>query len=105
MFSIWRYSPWRCAVKNLIEIPFISGTVLDSSFGTGAGIRKARKLLCKTFDPGLRVSIGKAGSVQLNSVAALDCVATAGVANARDAQHLADAYNNAGMAKLVQSKR
>jgi hypothetical protein len=89
-----------------VEIPFISASILDSTFKTGVpALRKVRQRLRRNLDPGIRVSIGRAGTVHLNTVAALDCVATAGRWHARDAEQLAAVYNRAGLAKLVQSRK
>ncbi|MBI3679129.1 MAG: hypothetical protein HY235_01790 [Acidobacteria bacterium] len=93
-------------MKDLLEIPLISATILDSAFSVGsAAIRKYRQTVRKNLDPGIRFSIGRAGTVQLNTVAALDCVATAGRWKARDADRLASVYKSAGLTKLVQSKK
>jgi hypothetical protein len=96
----------RGGKMNLLEIPFISATLLDSSFRVGgAAIRKYRQTLRKTLDPGIQFSIGRAGTIQLNTVAALDCVATAGRWKAGEAEHLENVYKSAGLTKLVESKK
>jgi len=93
-------------MKDLLEVPFTSATMLDSSFKVGVpALRKYRQALRKSMDPGIQFSLGRAGTVQLNTVAALDCVATAGRWNAGDAGQLENVYKSAGLTKLVQSKR
>lgn len=93
-------------MKELLEIPLISATMLDSTFGVGVpAIRKYRRTIRKKLDPGVRFSIGRAGTVQLSTVATLDCVAIARRWKARDADRLADVYKSAGLTKLVQSEK
>jgi hypothetical protein len=93
-------------MKALLEVPFTSATMLDSSFKVGVqALRKYRQTLRKTLDPGIQFSVGRAGTIQLNTVAALDCVATAGRWNAGDAEQLENVYKSAGLTKLVQSKK
>src|SRR5713226_3469105 len=93
-------------MKELLEVPFTSATMLDSSFKVGGpAIRKYRQALRKTLDPGIRFSVGRAGTMQLSTVASLDCVATAGRWKAREAEQLEKVYKSAGLTTLVQSKR
>ncbi|WP_321472353.1 hypothetical protein [uncultured Paludibaculum sp.] len=93
-------------MKEFLEIPIISATMLDSAFSAGIpAIRKHRQAIRENLDPGIRFSIGRGGTVQLSSVPALDCLATAGRWRTGDADHLASAYRSAGLTKLVRSEK
>src|SRR5690349_11298909 len=93
-------------MKEFIEVPFISATTLDSAFSAGGpALRKYRQALRKKLDPGIQFSVGRAGTIQLNTVAALDCVATAGRWKGGEAEKLESVYKSAGLTRLVQSKR
>jgi hypothetical protein len=56
-----------------------------------------------TFDPGIQFFVGRAGTIRLSTIAAMDCVATAGRWRTSDAEELENAYKLAGMTQLVQS--
>jgi len=92
---------------NLCEIPFVSATALDetlTSSGPGrSAIQKYRQEMRRTLDPGKLISMGRAGTVQLTSVPALACVATASRWNMKDAHKLADAFRKAGFNQLKKS--
>jgi hypothetical protein len=93
---------------NLCEIPFISATAFDealTSSGPGrSAMQKYRQEMRRTLDKGKLISMGRAGTVQLTSVPALACLATATRWNMKDARKLADVYKKAGFSKLTKSK-
>jgi hypothetical protein len=95
-------------MKYLCEIPFVSATSLDealTSSGPGrSAIQKYRQEMRKSLDPGLLISMGRAGTVQLTSVPAMACVATATRWNTKDARKLASVYRKAGFVHLTRSK-
>jgi len=100
---MWKKVLWT--MNSLCEIPLISATTLDGAFGTGgSAIRKYRQTICKTLDPGIKFSIGKAGTIRLSTVASLACIATAGRWKQKDADQLASAYEKAGLTDLTNSK-
>jgi hypothetical protein len=90
------------------EIPFVSATTLDSaltSSGSGkAALQKYRQKMRRQLDPGKRLSVGRAGTLQLTSVPALVCVAIATRWNMHDALNLADMYKKEGFIHLTRSK-
>jgi hypothetical protein len=89
---------------KFLELPFASATILDTCLKSGgAAIQKYRHALSQNFDPGIQFSVGRAGTIRLNTIAAMDCVATAGRWKTSDAMELENAYKVAGMTQLVQS--
>ncbi len=90
------------------EIPFLSATTLDdalTSSGSGkAALQKYRQEMRRKLDPGMRISVGRGGTLQLTSVPALACVATATRWNMHDALKLVEIYKKAGFAHLTRSK-
>jgi len=95
-------------VTNLCEIPIVSATALDetlTSSGPGkAAIQKYRHEMRKKLDPGLKISIGRGGTVWLTGVPTLSCVATATRWNMQDALKLVSTYKKAGFVDLTHSK-
>src|SRR5579872_673069 len=95
------------ARAGICEIPFTSATALDATFNnSGPGkwaIKKHRQAIREFLDPGIRFSVGRAGMVQLNSIATVTCVATAGRWNLQDGMQLAGAYKKAGLTDLIGS--
>jgi hypothetical protein len=96
------------AMSAYCEIPFLSATALDAtltSSGSGkAALQKYRQEMRRRLDPGMRISVGKAGTLQLTSVPALACVATATRWNMHDALKLVEIYKKAGFAQLTKTK-
>ena len=94
-------------MKDFFEIPLTSATTLDFAFGgtkTRATVQKMRQQLRKDLGGSHRgVSIGKLGTVQLENVALLPCLETAGRWSRAQARRLTDAYREAGLADLVHS--
>jgi hypothetical protein len=90
------------------EIPFLSATALDdalTSSGSGkAALQKYRQEMRRKLDPGMRISVGRGGTLQLTSVPALACIATATRWNMHDALKLVEIYKKAGFAHLTRSK-
>jgi hypothetical protein len=89
------------------EVPITSATALDAAFASGKkyAIQKYRQMIRHFLDPGMKVSIGHAGTLQLTSIPALACLATAGRWSVNDAKHLASTYKEAGLKDLLKSKR
>jgi len=89
------------------EIPFVSATTLDAaltSSGSGrAALQKYRQQMREQLDPGIRISVGRGGTVQLTSVPALACVATATRWNMDDALKLVKIYKINGFDDLSKS--
>src|SRR5690349_19004044 len=89
------------------EIPFVSATTLDmalTSSGSGkAALQKYRQQMRQQLDPGIKISVGKGGTIQLTSVPALACVATASRWNMKDALKLVKIYNMNGFEDLSKS--
>jgi hypothetical protein len=96
------------SIISFCEIPFLSATILDAaltSSGSGkAAIQKYRHQARKTLDPGLKISVGRGGTLQLTTVPALAYVATATRWNKKDASKLVGLYKKAGFIQLAQSK-
>jgi len=96
------------AMSSYCEIPFVSATTLDealTSSGSGkAALQKYRQEMRRQLDPGMRISVGRGGTLQLTTVPALACIATATRWNMQDALKLVEIYNKAGFAQLTQSK-
>ena len=94
-------------MKDLFEIPLTSATALDFAFGgtkTRATVQKLRQQLRKDLGGSHRgVSIGRLGTVQLENVALLPCLETAGRWSRAQARQLTDAYQAAGLTNLVGS--
>jgi len=91
---------------KILELPFASATILDSSQGSGsAALQKYRHTLCRNFDPGIKFSLGNAGTIRLNTIASMDCVATAKHWKPSQAQRLEKAYTNAGMDEVIKSAK
>lgn len=93
-------------MKEFLEVPFVSATQLDASLFQvgGPSVRKHRHALRETLDPGIQFSLGRGGRISLNSVAVLDCLATARRWRSGEAEVLENAYREAGFAALVASK-
>lgn len=95
-------------MSHFCEIPIVSATTLDQTLtasGSGrAAIQKYRQQMRRNLDPGMRISVGRAGTLQLISVAALACVATATRWNMKNARKLAGIYKKAGFGHLTRSK-
>ncbi len=94
-------------MKDFFEIPMTSATTLDFAFGgtkTRATVQKLRQQLRKSLG-GLHrgVSIGKLGTVQLENVALLSCLETAGRWSRAQARQLTEAYQAAGLEDLIHS--
>jgi hypothetical protein len=89
------------------EIPFVSATTLDgalTSSGSGkAALQKCRQEMRRQLGPGMKISVGRGGTVQLTSVPALACVATATRWNMHDALKLVEIYKDNGFDHLTQS--
>jgi hypothetical protein len=88
------------------EMPIASATALDVAFASGKkfAIQKYRKKIRDFLDPGTLISIGHAGTLQLTSIPALDCLATAGRWSVNDAEQLASTYKEAGLKSLLGSR-
>ena len=90
------------------EIPFLSATTLDdalTSSGSGkAALQKYRQEMRRKLDPGMKISVGRGGTVQLTSVPALACIATATRWTMHDALKLVGIYKRAGFVDLTKSK-
>jgi hypothetical protein len=98
----------EAAMSCYCEIPFLSATTLDdalTSSGSGkAALQKYRQEMRRKLDPGMRISVGRGGTLQLTSVPALACIATATRWNMHDALKLVEIYKKAGFAHLTRSK-
>ncbi len=94
-------------MKDLFEIPLTSATTLDFAFGgtkTRATVQKLRQQLRKSLGGSHRgLSIGKLGTVQLENVALLPCLETAGRWSRDQAKRLTQAYQSAGLQDLIHS--
>jgi hypothetical protein len=98
----------EAAMSSYCEIPFLSATTLDdalTSSGSGkAALQKYRQEMRRKLDPGMRISVGRGGTLQLTSVPALACIATATRWNMHDALKLMEIYKKAGFGDLSRSK-
>jgi len=96
------------SITSFCEIPFLSATTLDAaltSSGPGkAAIQKYRHQARQSLDPGMKISVGRGGTLQLTTVPALAYVATATRWNKKDASKLVDFYKKAGFVQLARSK-
>jgi tetrahydromethanopterin S-methyltransferase subunit G len=100
---MWKYI--RLEMLNSLEIPFTSSTVLDATIkGPSTAIQKYRQELTKSIDPGVTVSLGRAGTVRLLAVPLIDCTAVAVRWRSVDAEMLRDAYMSAGLGRLFGLK-
>ena len=97
----------RPANRSLAEIPLTSSTVLDPSLGLGrsrARLQKCRQVLRKELVPGRKLSLGRHGTLQLDSVAFLPCLQTASRWSGPWMNNLITAFRQAGMGELAHSE-
>lgn len=94
---------------NPIELPLLPATTFDpilSGGGSKDAVQKLRKELRKelgTNDIGSFWSFGRYGTVNLEPSPLFSCLVTGARWNRERAQYLAQAYNDAGLEKLLHS--
>ncbi len=91
---------------QILEIPIVSATALDSSLGQSstAGVQKARQALKRQLGPYDAVSLGRHGTAHLTNAALLTCLTTDRRWDRTRANLLCSAYLEAGLESLVSSK-
>lgn len=94
-------------MKGIYEFPVMSATALDDTLRSRGkfALAKYRQDLGKVLDQGTQFSVGRGGTIRLASIAALDCLATAGRWDLSDARRLAEKYKAAGLDRLLQSRK
>lgn len=91
-----------------LGIPWTSATRLDGSLTlpgqSAAGLKKTRKALREQLAEPRTISLGRRGTVSLDSAALVPCLQTASRWGADVALTLSETYRAAGMARLVSSR-
>jgi hypothetical protein len=93
--------------QDLLEIPIVSATALDSTLSGGkskAGIQKLRQHLRGIVGEGHLLSVGDYGTVSINNYALLTCLETGFCWGPTQRDRLTMAFKRAGLTKLVKSK-
>ena len=91
-----------------LGIPWTSSTPLDGSLmppgQSAAGLKKARKALREQLAEPRTISLGRRGTVSLDSAAMVPCLQTATRWGANIALALSSTYREAGLGRLVGSE-
>jgi len=94
--------------NGMCEVPFVSATILDNALTVSGrrkpAIQKYRQTLRKMLAPPLRISLGRKGSVFLDSIATMSCLAVAGRWGLDEARKLALKYKKAGFSRVAHTR-
>lgn len=89
--------------SGVCEVPFISATILDDvlSVSKKSAIPKYRQTLRKILAPPQPISLGRKGTVYLDSMATMSCLAVAGRWSMDEALKLAGKYQKTGFSQIA----
>lgn len=93
--------------RSLAEIPFASSTLLDPALAVSrsqASLQKYRQLLRRKLGRGPKLSLGRRGTIQLDSVVFLPCLQTASRWSSPQMETLVTAFRDEGLGQLAGSE-